>query len=65
MVLTKLKLLLLEQREPQYSVAVKVGLSESQFSRIVRGRRAASSEERTRIARALGVSEESLFPPAA
>jgi transcriptional regulator with XRE-family HTH domain len=65
MMLARLKLLLLERREPQYSFAVKVGLSESQFSRIVRGRRVAKPEERARIADALGVPERDLFGAAA
>jgi transcriptional regulator with XRE-family HTH domain len=61
----KLKLLLMDRREPQYAVAVRVGLSESQFSRIVRGRRAATSDERARIADVLGVPEGEIFSPAA
>jgi transcriptional regulator with XRE-family HTH domain len=65
MLLVRLKLLLLERREPQYSFAAKVGLSESQFSRIVRGRRIAKPEERARIADALGVPEHEVFSAAA
>jgi len=61
MLCSKLKLLLLERREPQYLIAVKVGLSESQFSRIVRGRRVPTSDERARIADVLGVREAELF----
>ena len=65
MLQSRLKLLLLERRQPQYEFAVQAGLSESQFSRIIRGRRVPTPEERARIARALGVAEQELFSPAA
>jgi len=57
-----LKMALLERREPQYALAARIGMSESQLSRIVRGRRVATPAERARIAQALGVSEQELFP---
>ena len=58
---TKLKLLLLELSIPQYEVARRLGLSETRFSRIVRGRVVATREERKLIAVHLCRSERELF----
>lgn len=58
---TKLKLLLLELSTPQYEVARRLGLSETRFSRIVRGRVVATREERKLIAVHLGRSERDVF----
>jgi hypothetical protein len=60
---TKLKLLLLELSTPQYEVARRLGLSETRFSRIVRGRVLATGEERQLIAAHLGRSEHDVFGP--
>lgn len=60
---TKLKLLLLELSTPQYEVARRLGLSETRFSRIVRGRVVATREERKLIAVHLGRSERDVFGP--
>ena len=60
-VVTKLKVAVVASGEPQYELAQRAGLSETVVSRIVRGRRIASPEERKRLADALGVPERQLF----
>ncbi len=57
----KLKLRLLELREPQYVLAAKLGMNETRLSRIVQGRISPTSEERGRIAEAMGMPEEAFF----
>lgn len=46
---------------PQFEVARRAKLSETVVSRIAAGRRAATPEERRRLARALGLGEAELF----
>jgi plasmid maintenance system antidote protein VapI len=45
----------------QYQIAREVGLTENELSRIVRGRRVATPDERRRLATALGVAEPDIF----
>ena len=57
----KLKLFLSRTGRRQYEIAREIGLTENELSRIVRGRRPATPEERRRLAQALGLSERELF----
>lgn len=57
----ELKSALLRSGVAQYEIAQRAGLSETALSRIVRGRRAATCEERQRLAVALGLPESALF----
>jgi hypothetical protein len=57
----KLKLCLAQTGRRQYQIAREVGLTENELSRIVRGRRAATADERRRLALVLGVAEPELF----
>lgn len=56
-----LKLAIVATGIPAWQIARKVGLSETVLSRIVRGRREASLDERDRLARTLGIPEDDLF----
>lgn len=64
-VTTQLKIALVQSGERAYAVAHRAGLSETKLSRIVAGRRAASAEEKARIALALSRAVADLFPQAA
>jgi transcriptional regulator with XRE-family HTH domain len=57
----KLKAFLAQTGRRQYEIAREVGLTENELSRIVRGRRSATADERRRLALALGVAEPELF----
>ena len=57
----QLKLAILNSNVPQYVLAAKAGMSETKLSRVVRGRADPTEDERRRIAKALGVSEDDLF----
>ena len=57
----KLKVFLAQTGRRQYQIAREVGLTENELSRIVRGRRSATADERRRLALALGVTEPDLF----
>jgi transcriptional regulator with XRE-family HTH domain len=57
----KLKLYLSQTGRRQYQIAREVGLTENELSRIVRGRRSPTADERRRLAIALGVAEPELF----
>lgn len=52
------------RRKPHYQLALDIGISESRFSRCLRGRNEFSLLERTKIAQALGFSETWLFAEA-
>lgn len=58
---TRLKLAVVGSDLPQYELARRCGLTETVFSRIVRGRRNPTATERRRIAEALQCSEAALF----
>jgi len=58
---SRLKIAILERREPQYVLASRSGIDETRLSRIVRGRVQPTVEERLSIATALGVPERELF----
>jgi transcriptional regulator with XRE-family HTH domain len=57
----KLKLCLSRTGRRQYQIAREIGLTENELSRIVRGRRSATADERRRLSQALGVAEPELF----
>jgi transcriptional regulator with XRE-family HTH domain len=57
----KLKLCLSQTGRRQYQIAREVGLTENELSRIVRGRRPATADERRRLAAVLGIAERDLF----
>jgi transcriptional regulator with XRE-family HTH domain len=57
----KLKLCLVRTGRRQYQIAREVGLTENELSRIVRGRRSATADERRRLSQILGVAEPELF----
>jgi transcriptional regulator with XRE-family HTH domain len=57
----KLKLCLSQTGRRQYQIAREIGLTENELSRIVRGRRSATADERRRLSLALGVAEPELF----
>jgi transcriptional regulator with XRE-family HTH domain len=57
----KLKFCLAQTGRRQYEIAREVGLTENELSRIVRGRRPATADERRRLALVLGVAEPDLF----
>ena len=57
-----LKLALLRRKETQYSLAARVGMSETRLSRIVQGRAEPTRDECKQIADALDVPERDLFP---
>jgi transcriptional regulator with XRE-family HTH domain len=57
----KLKICLAQTGRRQYEIAREVGLTENELSRIVRGRRSATADERRRLALVLGVDEPDLF----
>ena len=57
----KLKICLAQTGRRQYQIAREAGLTENELSRIVRGRRNATADERRRIALVLGVDEPDLF----
>jgi transcriptional regulator with XRE-family HTH domain len=57
----KLKLCMAQTGRRQYEIAREIGLTENELSRIVRGRRSATADERRRLAKALGVPEPELF----
>jgi transcriptional regulator with XRE-family HTH domain len=57
----KLKICLTQTGRRQYQIAREVGLTENELSRIVRGRRSATADERRRLALVLGVDEPDLF----
>jgi transcriptional regulator with XRE-family HTH domain len=58
---SKLKVCLSQSGKRQYQIAREVGLTENELSRIVRGRRPATAEERKCLALVLGVAERELF----
>jgi len=57
----ELKNALLRSGAPQYEIARRAGLNETALSRIVRGRRSATPDERQKLAKALGMDEAMLF----
>jgi transcriptional regulator with XRE-family HTH domain len=57
----KLKLCLSQTGRRQYQIAREIGLTENELSRIVRGRRSATADERRRLSLVLGVEEPELF----
>jgi transcriptional regulator with XRE-family HTH domain len=57
----KLKEYLARTGRRQYQIAREVGLTENELSRIVRGRRSPTADERRRLALALGVAEPEIF----
>jgi len=57
----KLKLCMAQTGRRQYEIAREIGLTENELSRIVRGRRSATADERRRLAMVLGVPEPELF----
>jgi transcriptional regulator with XRE-family HTH domain len=57
----KLKLRLTQTGRRQYQIAREIGLTENELSRIVRGRRSATADERRALALVLGVTEPDLF----
>jgi transcriptional regulator with XRE-family HTH domain len=57
----KLKAYLARTGRRQYQIAREVGLTENELSRIVRGRRMATPDERRRLSLVLGVAEPELF----
>ena len=57
----KLKLCLSQTGRRQYQIAREIGLTENELSRIVRGRRLATADERRRLSIVLGVAEPELF----
>jgi len=57
----KLKEFLAQTGRRQYQIAREVGLTENELSRIVRGRRPPTADERKRLAQVLGVTEPDLF----
>lgn len=60
---SKLKVALLESGMHQYEVATRAGLSETELSRLVRGRRTPTRAELHRLAAVLGVDVDDLGPP--
>jgi transcriptional regulator with XRE-family HTH domain len=57
----KLKLCLTKTGRRQYQIAREIGLTENELSRIVRGRRTPTADERRRLSLVLGVAEPELF----
>jgi transcriptional regulator with XRE-family HTH domain len=57
----KLKIFLAQTGRRQYQIAREAGLSENELSRIVRGRRSPTPDERKKLALVLGVAEPELF----
>lgn len=57
-----LKVAIIESGRKQQDIARAAGIPETRFSHIVRGRIDATAKERERIARALGRSQDDLFP---
>jgi plasmid maintenance system antidote protein VapI len=57
----KLKHCLSKAGRRQYQIAREIGLTENELSRIVRGRRSATADERRRLSLVLGVAEPELF----
>jgi len=57
----KLKTYLAQTGRRQYQIAREAGLTENELSRIVRGRRSPTPDERRRLAVALGVAEPDIF----
>ncbi len=57
----KLKLEIAQSGKRQYEIARKAGLNETELSRIVRGRRLPTADERQRLASVLSVAEVDLF----
>ena len=57
----KLKAYLAQTGRRQYQIAREAGLTENELSRIVRGRRSPTPDERRRLAVALGVAEPDIF----
>jgi len=57
----QLKMAVVRLGVPQYVVAKRAGLSETRLSRIVQGRLQPTPDERRRLARVLGASENELF----
>jgi transcriptional regulator with XRE-family HTH domain len=58
----RLKMALVGAGDRQFVLAARIGMSETRLSRIVRGRVEPTTDERKRIADALGLTEEELFP---
>ena len=58
---TKLKLEIVRSGKRQYEIAHRAGLNETELSRIIRGRRLPTPEERQRLATALDLAERDLF----
>jgi transcriptional regulator with XRE-family HTH domain len=57
----RLKLAILGSKQPGYKIAALAGISETQLSRIVQGRREPHFHEKAALARALNVSLNELF----
>jgi transcriptional regulator with XRE-family HTH domain len=58
----ELKFAIVRSGRTQREVSLAAGIAETQFSEIVRGRYQPTTEEQTRIAEALRVSVQSIFP---
>jgi transcriptional regulator with XRE-family HTH domain len=61
----RLKLAIISAHARQYEVAQRAQMTETRLSRLVTGREQATADERKRLADALGVPENVLFPTAA
>ena len=59
---TKLKLVLVDQDEPMYRIAMKTGISESRLSRLSTGLFKPKPEEKEVLSELLGVPVDVLFP---
>ena len=59
-----LKFVILGRYPTQADFAQVVGLHETRLSRIICGRVTPTPDERARIIRTLGISDDDLFPPA-
>jgi len=57
-----LKLALIENNDPAYRVAQRVGMPQSRLSMIVHGGIDAKPQERLKLAKILGKPESELFP---
>ena len=62
MIMVALRIALIEARIHQYELARRSGISETNLSRILCGRREPTAEERHTLACALGKPESVLFP---
>ena len=60
----RLKIALLDYREPAWRVAKQAGIPDSKLSKIVNGYILPTEEEMNRLAQVLGKSQDELFPEA-